>query len=71
MSTLHDKAFILTKSLFCLNHPVPLFVGSKEQTPFCSHSSPQPGVAWVLVPSAPLSVSSMGNGFASSLFSTR
>lgn len=43
MSIPHENVFILTKSLFCLNHPVLMFMGSKEQTPFCNHSFPARG----------------------------
>lgn len=43
MSIPHENVFILTKSLFCLNQPVLMFMGSKEQTPFCNHSFPARG----------------------------
>lgn len=63
MSIPHENVFILTKSLFCLNHPVLMFMGSKEQTPFCNHSFPPEG-AWVLMLPALLSVTSVRNGLS-------
>lgn len=55
MSTLPDNAFILTKSLFCLNHPMPVFMAL-----FCNHSflPPRGGRG----PRAPHSVECLING---------
>lgn len=63
-STSHNNAFILTKPLFCLNHPAPVFMSSKEQIPFCNHFFLTRHGLGPCAPT-PLCVSSMGNGFVS------
>lgn len=74
METLHDSAFLLPKSLFCLNHPVSVFMGSQEPTPFCNPSFPTRGGlgpcppprrvshSWGMAVSPPLSALTPGTG---------
>ena len=62
MYTPYDNAFIRTKSLFCLNLPVPVFMGSKEQTPRCNHSFPASGGLGPRSPH-PVECLIMGKGF--------